>query len=374
MKILFIGGTGILSRDTVDYALKKGYDVYILNRGKNNQSLDPRCHVLISDIRKAEMVREAIQGIFFDVVVDYLSYTLEQLKGTLSIFNRRCKQFVFISSATVYQRTKENEVFSEEASKKGNTSWKYAYNKYECEQYLQKNYQSVGQIYTIVRPYITYGNTRFPYALIPQNQQWSLAQRILNGKAIPVWNDGGNICTLTHTRDFAVGIVGLFGNEKAFNEDFHITSGMEYTWRDIIKETAKALGREANIIEIPLTMICKITPEYEGILCGDKATDMRFDNSKIHNAVPEFHCKIGFQEGIKDTIENYQNHKNLQVVNYFWDGRMDYLIAKSGKGKKYGCPQNIGTRAMLDYYQGRYLIFSKAFGACRKLKKLVKRG
>ena len=261
MKILFIGGTGILSRDTVEYALQKGYDVYLLNRGKNNQGLDSRCHVLIADIRKAETVRASIQGTYFDVVVDYLSYTLEQLKETLSVFNRRCNQFVFISSATVYQRTKENEVFSEATSKKGNANWKYAYNKYECEKYLQENYQSTGQIYTIVRPYITYGNTRFPYALIPQNQQWSLAQRILNGKPIPIWNDGRNICTLTQTKDFAVGIVGLFGNEKAFNEDFHITSGMEYTWRDVIEDTAKALGRQAEIIEIPLTTICKITPE-----------------------------------------------------------------------------------------------------------------
>ena len=193
------------------------------------QLADAVCNSLIADIRKPEEVARALGNQHFDVVIDYLSYTTEQLQNTLGIFNYRCEQFIFISSATVYEKTVENEVFSENKSKKGNERWIYASRKYACERLLEENYRATGQKYTIVRPYVTYGDTRFPYALIPQNEQWSLAKRLIEGKAIPMWGKGNNVCTLTHTRDFAIAMVGLMGNPKAYNEDFHITSGMEYS-------------------------------------------------------------------------------------------------------------------------------------------------
>lgn len=328
MRILLIGGTGILSSDIRDLAIQRGMDVYILNRGLNNKEvIDKRVKIIIGNIRNKNEIKDKIKDLYFDVVVDFLSFNVEQLKSTLNIFNKKCDQYIFISSATAYKKTSEriDEDFELE-----NDEWRYSQDKIECEKFLKEYYKENGQKYTIVRPYVTYSNKRIPFAIIPGNAQWSLANRISNHKPIVLWDDGQAICTLTYTKDFAVGMVGLFKNEKAYQEAFHITTDYTLSWKEALLDIAKAINKEEKpiIASIPSQYIVRQMPELSGVLLGDKGLDRIFDNTKIKNIVPEYNAQTKFEDGIKETINFYKNHEYMKKVDYEWDARMDNLIEK----------------------------------------------
>lgn len=330
MKILLIGGTGVLSRDISKYAISRGMEVYLLNRGNRPKEIPEEAVLIKADIRNALEVEEKLKGIDFDVVVDFLSFTPDQMRDSLPLFRDRCKQYVFISSATAYSIESRSRLITEEAAV-GNRLWDYADNKAKCEEFLREYGAEHRLSYTIVRPYVTYGDTRIPFAVISGRRKWSLVNRILQGKPVVMWDDGSAICTLTHTLDFAVGIVGLFGNPKAENEVFHITSEEHLSWNKVLSMIASAVGREANVVNIPSTYIENGMAEYKGLLLGDKATNMAFDNSKIKDAVPEFGCKFDFAEGVIRTISYHRDHPEWMKVDYVWDARIDRLISKYHK-------------------------------------------
>lgn len=333
MKVLLLGGTGVLSTDIRELSVKKGYEVYILNRGKHkNKNTNSKVKSIIGDIRNINEIKRILKDYYFDVVIDFLSFSLNDLKGTLEIFNGKCDQFIFISSATAYRKTKKGEKITEDYDL-NNPDWEYADNKKQCEMFLEENYKKNNQKYTIIRPYVTYSDTRIPFAIIPHNEQWTLVNRILNNKPIVLWDNGQAICTLTSTKDFAVGIVGVFKNEKAYNEAFHITTDYTLTWYDALQYIGDALGKKVIVADIPSKFIIKHMPELKGVLLGDKGLDREFDNTKIKKVVPEFDAQIRFKDGIKYTIEFYKNNKFMQEINYSWDARIDNLIEKYDKEK-----------------------------------------
>lgn len=328
MKILLIGGTGVLSTDIRELSVKEGHEVYILNRGKSkNKNTNEKVKYIKGDIRRVEHLKEEFKNSYFDVVIDFLSYSRNGIKDTLEIFNNKCDQYIFISSATAYKKTKKGEKITEDYELE-NPNSEYARGKADCEKYLEENYKITGQKYTIVRPYVTYSDTRIPFAIIPQEKQWSLVKRILNNKPIVLWDNGQAICTLTSTKDFAVGIVGLLKNEKAYNEAFHITTDYTLSWYEALQDIGKAIGKQVIIANIPTDFIVNKMPEVKDTLLGDKALDREFDNTKIKDAVPNFNAQIKFEEGIKSTINFYRNNKFMQEVDYGWDARVDNLIHK----------------------------------------------
>ena len=379
MKVLLIGGTGILSTDIVKECLKKGYEVYILNRGNRNNDIDSRVKVIIGDIRNVEQIREKIKSEHFDVVIDFLSFNKEQLKNTISLFENKCDQFIFISSATVYRKTEKGERITEK-TELINEDWEYAQGKIECEEFLKENYKEKGQCYTIVRPYVTYSERRIPFAIIP-SKHWTLANRILLGKPILLWNGGKAICTLTQTKDFAIGIVGLFKNEKAYQEDFHITTDYTLTWKEALEDIGKALGKEPIIADVPSVFIAKYLPEYKGVLYGDKGLDRIFDNSKIKSVVPEFNASTKFEDGIKETINYYKENTAMQGIDYQWDAKIDGIIDKYYKSinkKDYdktklslkAYKNNLSSKQRLNYLSARNITL---YNFLRKIKRLIKR-
>lgn len=331
MKILLIGGTGVLSTDIRELSVKKGYEVFILNRGKHKtKNTNNNVKVIIGNIRNIEETKKALKDYYFDVVIDFLSFGLKDLKGTLEIFNGKCDQFMFISSATAYRKTEKGEKIKEDYEL-NNDDWEYADNKKQCELYLEENYKKNKQKYTIIRPYVTYSDARIPFAIIPHDEQWTLANRILNDKPIVLWDNGQATCTLTSTKDFAVGVVGLFKNEKAYNEAFHITTDYTLTWYEALQYIGNALGKKVIVADIPTKFIIKEMPDVKGVLLGDKGIDREFDNTKIKKVVPEFDAQIKFEDGIKSTIKFYKENKFMQDINYKWDARIDNLIEKYRK-------------------------------------------
>lgn len=378
MKVLLIGGTGILSTDIVEESLKRNYEVYIINRGNRNNDIDSRVKVIIGDIRDAEQIKEKIKKEQFDVVIDFLSFNKQQLQNTLDIFENKCDQFIFISSATVYRKTKKGEKITEK-TELINDVWDYAQGKIECEELLKENYKKNKQCYTIVRPYVTYSNRRIPFAIIP-SKQWTLANRILLDKPILLWDGGKAICTLTQTKDFAVGIVGLFKNPKAYQEDFHITTDYTLSWRKALEDIGKALEKKPVIADIPSNFIAKYMPEYTGVLFGDKGLDRVFDNSKIKNAVPEFNASTKFEDGIKETIQYYKEHPEIQGIDYSWDAKIDSVISKYYKSikkkdydknkltiKSYNTKLNLKEKIKYTTYRNMFI-----YKSIKKIKNIIK--
>lgn len=371
MKVLFVGGTGRLSKDVSKYALNKGCEVYLLTRGTKEREifLDQRYHMIYADIREPIKCKKILESYNFDVIIDFLSYNVEQLEQTLNIVEGKYKQYIFISTATIYKKKSENEIISENATEIGNDNWDYAYKKYKCEKYLENYFEKKSVYYTIIRPYVTYGNTRVPYPLVPleNSKEWSLVNRIIEGKEIPIFDNDKKKTTLTHTKDFAIGTVGLFLNPKSYGEAFHITTDVNVTWGEVLLAIGDILDTKIKIVNLTQESIYTCLDEYKGVLIGDKGNNMMFDNSKIHDAVPEFNASTSLHEGIEDMIQFYKSNVNLQQIDYIWDGKIDRLLKKKAQIKPY-VNRNINGINRLKYYIGRYNIMYKIYCIIKKIK------
>lgn len=332
MNILILGGSGILSTDFTKTCLDMGNVVYTLNRGNRTHFIDPRVKLIKADLRNEpeNVLREKIfkEIPSYDVIVDFLSFIPDHLKRTLSILNGQFIQFIFISSSTAYKKKCEDEILTEQ-SEIGNKKWDYAYNKYLCEEFLRKS--SIN--YTIIRPYVTYGKNRIPFPIIP-GDQYTLLARIMANKPVIMFEQGDAICTLTHTEDFAKTLYELLLNEKAYKEAFHITSTSEQTWLEVYTILCELLNRKPNICSLDRAETEKYMPEFYEILVGDKGTNMRFDNTKVSNAIGHsVYNTVSLRDGLKQSVDFFMNNSYMQKIDYKFDGECDYIAAKISKQK-----------------------------------------
>jgi len=321
MKVLFIGGTGNLSSACSELAISKGIELYHLNRGlsasiRNIQGMK----TIISDIRNFEETQKALQDYNFDVVVDFIAYLPEHIQNDIRLFTGKISQFIFISSASVYQ-TPPLKLPVTEDTPLDNPYWDYAKNKIACEESLEEAYQKNGFPYTIIRPSHTYDKT-----MIPAIGGYTVLHRMLQGLPVVLHGDGTSVWTLTHHTDFAVGLVGLLGKTEAIHEAFHITSDEWLTWNGIYTILANELKVIPRIIHIPSDLIAQYDSAIGAGLLGDKSQSMIFDNTKIKKLVPGFNPKITFQQGAKEIAKWYlQNTIQKEPdnrINHF----MDHII------------------------------------------------
>ena len=368
MKILFIGGTGRLSKDVAKLAADLGNDVYIFTRGSKNRAafIDEKYTPIIGNIRNIEESKKVLSNYSFDVVIDFLSYNCQQLKDTLLILENRYKQYVFISSATVYKRNNYDELISESKTPVGNDKWEYAYNKYLCEKYLESYYESRNENYTIIRPGVTYGNTRIPYPIVPGNTQkeYSFLYRIKLGDPIPVFDNGNTEVTLTHTRDFAKSVLSLFCNENAYGESFHITTNKTTTWGTVLDLLEKIMGARINRIQLTQKEIYDAIPYYKDVLLGDKGNTTKYDNSKICSMSENNTFDTDLYDGLLEMVNFYESHLEFQQIDFFWMGSIDRLAKKNNfKVAHISFPKRSDRNA---YLRGRYKFLDKLARLFRK--------
>lgn len=322
MKVLFIGGTGTISTSCSFLALEKGIDLYHLNRGVTKEEI-PGVISIKADIHNKEETLKAIGDHDFDVVVDWIAFIPDDVKRDYEIFKGKVKQFIFISSASAYQKPPSDPRITE-STPLANPVWEYSQNKIACEDYLVQKYREEGFPITIVRPSHTYRNV-FPVAVGDWRRYW-LIDRIKNRKKIVVHGDGTSLWVLTHSEDFAKGFVGLLGNIHAIGHAFHITSDELLTWNQIYEIIADIVGMKANLIHIPSDFIMKYDSETGAGLWGDKAYSVIFDNTKIKTFVPEFKATIPFTEGIKKVLNWFDEDETRKKLNPKDDEYMDNLI------------------------------------------------
>ena len=321
MKVVFIGGTGVLSSACSELAIARGIDLYHLNRGISaNIRKVQGAKTIIADIRDVEATRKAIENYQFDVVVDFIAFEPEHIETDVELFSGKTNQFIFISSASAYQIPETLPVTEE--TPLDNPFWEYSRKKIACEEALKAAYAKTGFPYTIVRPSHTYDKTK-----IPAVGGYTVLNRMLQGLPVVLHGDGTSIWTLTHNTDFAVGLVGLFGNSNAINEAFHITSNEWLSWNQIYGILAAELHVKPIIVHIPSDVIALYNKEIGDGLLGDKAQSMLFDNSKIKRFVPDFNPQVKFAEGAKEIIKWYKENTINEEIDKDINDFMDRIIA-----------------------------------------------
>ncbi|MCK4961095.1 MAG: SDR family oxidoreductase [Anaerolineales bacterium] len=321
MKVLFIGGTGIISSACSQLAVERGIELYLINRGQTARPVPEAVHVLHADMRDKASVNTALGTRTFDVIVNWIAFTPEHIETDLELFKGRTQQYVFISSASAYQTPPVNLPVTE-STPLVNPHWAYSRAKIACEERLMRAYREEQLPITIVRPSHTYDRT-----LLPMHGGYTVVDRMRKGKKVIVHGDGTSLWVLTHHRDFAKGFVGLLGNSHAIGEVFHITSDDLLTWNQIFAIVAQAAGTKARIVHIPSDLIAAFDSEWGASLLGDKSHSMIFDNTKIKRVVPGYAATIPFARGAEEIIAWYDADPSRQVVDEELNRSMDEIIA-----------------------------------------------
>lgn len=322
MKVLFIGGTGKISSACTPLAAARGFDMYLLNRGQTDRPVADGVTVLHGDIRNQASAAAALADHTFDVVVNWIAFTPDQIQTDLALFKGKVGQYIFISSASAYQ-TPPASLPVTESTPLDNPYWLYSRNKIACEELLWQEYRANKFPMTIVRPSHTYDKTMFPF-----NGGYTTVHRMRQGKPVVVHGDGTSLWTMTHHTDFAKGFVGLMGNSRAVGDAFHITSDEWLNWNQIYTIFADAAGvSKPELVHIPSELINAYDANLGAGLLGDKAASMVFDNSKVKRLVPDFLCTTPLSRGAREVMAWIDADPARQVVDEKYDQLTDTLIA-----------------------------------------------
>ncbi len=322
MKVLFIGGTGNISTSVSKLCIERGMDLYLLNRGKRKVDI-PGAKIINGDISNKNEAAEILKAHHWDVVVNWIAFRVEDVERDYDLFNEKTKQYIFISSASVYQKPPAFPVITE-STPLSNPQWQYSRDKIACEEKLNKFYRENNFPITIVRPSYTY-DTVIPVS-IGGFTEYTIIDRLRKGQKIIVHGDGTSLWTNTHAEDFAKGFIGLIGHQQAIGDVFHITSDELLTWNQIYEAVADAVGVKPNIVHIPSDFIVSFNESWRGDLLGDKSHSVIFDNSKIKRFVPGFSCTIPFKEGIKKTIKWFEADPARMIINKSTNDIIDKII------------------------------------------------
>lgn len=335
MKVLFIGGTGTISSAITRSLIEKGEDLYLLNRGnRNDEFKDKVKQIIVKDVNDEEELKNAIGNQTFDVVCDFIGFVVPQLERDYRVFAGRTKQFMYISSASAYNKPCMDYVITE-ATTLANPYWQYSRDKIACEEYLMKQYRENGFPVTIIRPSHTYCEREVPMGVHGKKGSFQVIKRMMEGKPVIIHGDGTSLWTMTHNSDFAKGFIGLMGNPHAIGEAFQITNDETLTWNQIYKTIADVLNVEFKPYYVSSRFLADVSDyDYEGGLIGDKSNSVVFNNAKLKRAVPGLNMNVRFEQGIKMTLEYILSHPECQFEDPEFDEWCDKVIDILDKAKK----------------------------------------
>ncbi len=333
MKVLFIGGTGIISTACSRLAIERGIDLTLLTRGQRAAQLPAGAKSLTVDMDDTAGAARVLGGQSFDVVVDWIAFTPAHIERDLNLFRGRTRQFIFISSASAYQKPVTHYLITE-STPLTNPHWDYSRNKIACEERLLRAYREEGFPVTIVRPSLTYGETQITLAVNSWTKSYTAVDRMRRGKKVIVPGDGASLWVITHNTDFAKGLVGLLGHEQAIGHAFHITTDEVMCWDQFYRIVGEAAGVEPQLIHLPSDFIGACLPEALGGLIGDKAVSVVFDNSKIKRFVPDYCATTPFWRGIRRTLDWFDADPSRRQVDDAANATWDKLIDGYERGLK----------------------------------------
>ena len=338
MKALFIGGTGTISAAITRRLVKEmGWEVWLLNRGSRPEAVPEGTHSIIANIQDEQDVLAKLGDMTFDVVGEFIGFTVDQVQRDVRLFRGRTKQYIYISSASAYHKPAADFRITE-GTTLANPHWEYSRNKIACEEYLMKEYRETGFPVTIVRPSHTYDERSVPLGVHGKNGSWQVIDRMMKGKPVIIQGDGTSLWHLTFNTDFAIGYTGLMGNRHAIGEAFHITGDEVLTWNQIYATIADALGVELKAVHVSAEFLDAVGKpmgyDFEGSLLGDKSVSVCFDNSKVKRLAPDMTTHVPYHQGVRIVLDYVLSHPECQVADPEFDAWCDKVIAALEKAKR----------------------------------------
>lgn len=344
MHILLIGGTGVLSSAVTEIAIKKNIKVTMLNRGSHQ--IPNGVELIKANCFDYEYVQNCLSGRTFDAIIDFLCYTEKQTANSFNLYKEYTKQYFYISSCAVYD-TRRGGICKED-SPKVLPMWNYSVEKWASEQLLMNLAKNTDVNITIIRPCVTYGDTRIPYGISPKYRyHWTLAARILEGKPIIRWNGGINKENMTRVEDFAVGVVGLIGNPNAYNEAFNVCGDETPSFNDVLNAMSEYLGKKPILFDLTSEEYAEEIPNRRGEILGGRSIDAINSNEKLKALVPEFKQTISLKDGVAMTFDAYKRQNYQEGIDWAFDAETDRIIAKYCKQK--GISQKLYNLGFVDY-------------------------
>ena len=335
MKLLIIGGTGTISSAITRQLAASGHDLWLLNRGTRKDEVPASVKQVIVDIDQTDEVLRLIGNEQFDAVCEFIGFLPSQVERDIRLFKGRTRQYVYISSASAYNKPAANHVITE-GTTLANPYWEYSRNKIACEELLLRKYRETGFPVTIVRPSHTYCERGVPLSVHGLKGSWQVLKRMMEGKPVLVHGDGSSLWTVTWNEDFAKGFIGLLGNPKAIGEAFQIMSDEQLTWNQIYECTANALGVTPKLFHVASDFLAATAPkewDFTGNLIGDKAATVVFDCRKLKRAVPGFQATTRFDEGVRRCVAYLRAHPELQIEDPEFDAWCDAVIEAQDKAR-----------------------------------------
>ena len=331
-----IGGTGTISSAITRQLAESEHELWLLNRGNRQAELPAGVKQIVADVEDEQLVAEKLGDMTFDVVCEFIGFVPEQVARDIRLFKGRTRQYVYISSASAYNKPARSYIINE-GTTLANPHWEYSRNKIACEELLMKHYREEGFPVTIVRPSHTYCERAVPLGVHGLKGSWQVVKRIMEGRPVLIQGDGSSLWTMTWNEDFARGFIGLLGNPHAIGEAFQIMNDETLTWTQIYQTVANVLGVELKPYYVSSSFLAEVAPkayDLEGGLLGDKAVSVVFDCSKLKRAVPGFQARVRFEEGIRRTIDHILKHPELQEEDPEFDRWCDKVIEAQEQAKK----------------------------------------
>ena len=328
MRILIIGGTGTISSAITRQLAASGHDLWLLNRGNRKNEVPTGVKQIICDINDEAEVLRQIGDTMFDTVCEFIGFLPSQVERDIRLFKGRTRQYVYISSASAYNKPARSHIITE-GTTLANPYWQYSRDKIACEELLMKEYRENGFPATIIRPSHTYCERSVPVSVHGLKGSWQVLKRMIDGKPVIVNGDGSSLWTLTWNEDFAKGFIGLLGNPKAVGEAFQIMSDEQLTWNQIYQCIANALGAEFKPYYVASDFLATVAPkeyDFTGNLLGDKSVTVVFDCTKLKRAVPGFQATTRFDEGVRRCVAYLMSHPELQIEEPEFDAWCDRVI------------------------------------------------
>ena len=335
MKILIIGGTGTISSAITRQLAESSNELWLLNRGTRKSEVPASVKQIIANIDDTTEVLRQIGDTQFDAVCEFIGFLPSQVERDIRLFQGRTRQYVYISSASAYNKPAASHVITE-GTALANPYWEYSRNKIACEDILMKAYREEGFPVTIIRPSHTYCERAVPLSVHGLKGSWQVLKRMLEGKPVLVHGDGSSLWTVTWNEDFARGFIGLLGNPKAIGEAFQIMSDEQLTWNQIYECVGRALGVTPKLYHVASDFLAATAPkawDFTGNLIGDKAATVVFDCSKLKRAVPGFCATTRFDEGVRRCIAYILAHPELQEEDPEFDQWCERIIAAQEAAK-----------------------------------------
>ena len=334
MKILMIGGTGTISMAITRQLAAMGEELWLLNRGSRSSELPECVRVIQADISDEEATGKKLEGLTFDVVCEFIGFVPAQVERDIRLFAGRTRQYMYISSASAYQKPLSDYRITE-STPLANPYWQYSRNKIACEEVLMRAYREHGFPVTIIRPSHTYDERNLPLGVVGQHGTWSVVKRMMEGKPVLMHGDGATLWTVTHNTDFAKGMIGLMGNAHAIGESYHITTDESLTWNQIYRIVADHLGVELKTCYVPSQFLADVCYFDIGSgLIGDKSNTVVFDNGKLKRAVPDFCATVRFDQGAGRTLKYMLAHPECQVEDPAFDAWCDRVADAMEQAKR----------------------------------------